>query len=75
MGKIPLAFLLALAVYLGVTLVREGPDRAFGGLFGLLTSDSYGESDTGTRSGAIADEIAPAPAPPEDDGEPWWSRP
>ena len=75
MGKIPLALLLALAVYLAVTLVRDGPDRAFGGLFGLLASDSYGEADAETRSGAIADETAPAPPAPEDDGEPWWSRP
>lgn len=75
MGRIPLALLLALAVYLGVALVREGPDRAFGGLFGLLTSDSYGEADADTRSGGIADELDPAPGRPDDDAEPWWSRP
>ena len=73
MGKIPLAVLLALALYVGVTLVREGPDRAFGGFFGLIAGDSYGEADAETRSGAVADDLAPPP-PPKDD-EPWWSRP
>ena len=57
MGKIPLVLVLVTAIWIAVTVYREGPDRAFGGLFSLTGSPQYGEAAEPTRSQRFADEL------------------
>lgn len=57
MGKIP-AILLALIIgWIGWTVYQDGPEAAFGGLGGLISSPQYGEADRPTRSGQFADRL------------------
>jgi len=62
-AKIVLFVLLVIAVWVGVTLHREGPENAFGGLFDLLASPQYGEEARPTRAEGLADRVdEPRPA-------------
>lgn len=45
MGKFPIIVFLIIALWVGYTLHREGPEKAFGGLFALLAQPQYGEAD------------------------------
>lgn len=74
MARIVLCVLLVIAVWVGITLHREGPEKAFGGLFDLLGSPQYGEADRPTRSGRLADRVEEVPPPEEPEG-PWWAEP
>jgi hypothetical protein len=58
MGKIPLVLVVVTAIWIAVTVYREGPDRAFGGLFALTGSPQYGEEADPTRSQQLADGLA-----------------
>jgi hypothetical protein len=73
-GKLPIIFLLLLVLWVGFTLYREGPERAFGGLFALLAQPQYGEADAPHgRSGSLAERVE---EPRRDDrtDTPWWAR-
>jgi hypothetical protein len=76
MGKIPIFVLIGVALWIGFHVVRDGPEHALGGLFGLLAEPQYGEADRPTRSGKLADrQMEPSRAPKEDPDQPWWSEP
>ena len=74
MGRIPVVILLVLAIWIGNTLYRDGPAKAFGGLVALLSGPQYGEADRPTRSGRMADEAEDRPSPRKVDDN-WWARP
>lgn len=57
MGKFPAIFVAILAIWLAWSLVQNGPEKSFGGLFGLLDEPQYGEADRPTRSGHFADRV------------------
>jgi hypothetical protein len=74
MGKIPMILAAILALWIAVTVAREGPEKAFGGLFALLGSPQYGEADAPTRSGNIADRAEDRAAQKPADSKPaWWA--
>jgi hypothetical protein len=76
MGKIPVVLIGLIAIWIILSVVRNGPQRAFGGVFGLLDEPQYGESDRPTRSGKLAERGLDAPAAePDPDAPPWWSKP
>ena len=76
MGKLPIILIGLLAIWITISVVRDGPQRAFGGLFGLLDEPQYGEADRPTRSGKLAERQLDAPAAePDPDAPPWWSEP
>jgi hypothetical protein len=73
MGKLILCLLFALAVWVGVTVWREGPEHAFGGLFAMLSAPQYGEADAAPgRSQRLAEEMVREPVPPAPDE--WWKK-
>lgn len=75
MGKIPVVVLLALVLWVGITVYREGPEEAFGGFFSFLTLPMYGEGDRPPgRSEALADRVDEDRPRDEGDEKPWWSR-
>ncbi len=73
MGKLPVALLLALALWIGWTVYEEGPDEAFGGFFTMFYQDKHGENAPKTRSGVLADR-ALQPAEPDPEPDDWWSQ-
>jgi hypothetical protein len=73
MGKIPLILVTVIVIWVAVTVYREGPDRAFGGLFSLLALPQYGQEAPPTRSERLADHVD-KPPPARDDSKPWWTR-
>jgi hypothetical protein len=74
MGKLVLCVLAAIVLWVGASVWRQGPERAFGGLFAMLASPQYGEADAAPgRSQRLAEEQE-APPGPEASDEPWWSR-
>jgi len=69
MGKLPGILLAAIAAWVAWDVYQEGPKRAIGGLFELLSLPQYGEADAPTRSGSLADRILQQeedPASPSD---------
>jgi hypothetical protein len=73
MGKLLLYLLLALVAWVGVTLWREGPEHAFGGLFAMLAAPQYGEADAPAgRSQRLAEGVVKDPEAPAADE--WWKR-
>lgn len=76
MGKLAVVLLLVLALWVGLTIHREGADRAFGGLFELLSRPQYGEEAPETRTQRLAEEQADREPPrPDPDEGPWWAEP
>jgi hypothetical protein len=57
MGKLPAIFLLLIIGWLAWNVFQNGPEKAFGGLFSLLSQPQYGEADRPTRSGTLADQL------------------
>ena len=41
MGKIPVVLIGLIAIWIILSVVRNGPQRAFGGVFGLLDEPQY----------------------------------
>lgn len=75
MGKIPAILLLALALWVGFTVYREGPQEAFGGLFAFLDLPWYGEGERPPgRSEALADRVDEEDPGQEEDDASWWAR-
>jgi hypothetical protein len=74
MGRFPAVILLILAIWIGYTIHRDGPEKAFGGIAALLSSPQYGEADRPTRSGRVADEVQ-HPTSPGKSLKNWWARP
>jgi hypothetical protein len=76
MGRLVLCMLLGISLWVGVTVWREGPEHAFGGLFAMLASPQYGETDAAPgRSQRLAEE-ALGPEAANDADAPdasWWS--
>jgi hypothetical protein len=79
MGRIPVFVLAFVGLWIAFHVVRDGPERALGGLFGLLAEPQYGEEARPTRSGKLAERQLEAPGGAEDDPDspdsPWWSAP
>lgn len=73
MGKIPVLVVVVLGLWIAWTLHSEGPDKAFGGLFGMLYQSQYGENAPKTRAGVIADEVEQRQAKP-DQPDDWWAE-
>lgn len=76
MARIPIFVLGFIAVWIAFHVIRDGPEDALGGLFGLLEEPQYGEQARPTRSGKLAERQLEPVAPEDDDSDPaWWSRP
>jgi hypothetical protein len=57
MGKLPAIFVAIVVIWVAWSLFEEGPENAFGGLFGLFYEPQYGEADRPTRSGQLAERV------------------
>ena len=57
MGRLPGILVAIVAIWLAWNVFRDGPENAFGGLFGLFYEPQYGEADRPTRSGNLADRV------------------
>ena len=69
MGKLPGILLALIAAWVAWNVYQEGPKRAIGGLFELMSQPQYGEADAPSRSGTLADRILrqeEEPAPPSE---------
>lgn len=76
MGKLPIILIAGIALWIAVQMVRQGPEKALGGLFGLLDAPQYGEQARPTRTGKLADQqLDPAAHPKDEPDSPWWSQP
>ncbi|MEE9608208.1 MAG: hypothetical protein V3U03_10775 [Myxococcota bacterium] len=57
MGKIPLVLVIVAAVWVTLTVYREGSERAFGGAFAFIGGPQYGERAEPTRGQQLADGV------------------
>lgn len=75
-ARIPILVVGFIALWIVFHVVRDGPGKALGGLFGLLDEPQYGEQARATRSGKLAERQLQPPAPEEDEPDStWWNRP
>ena len=74
MGKIPIILIAIVALWIAATAIREGREKAFGGLFSLLGSPQYGEADRPTRSGHVAERAEDRAAEKKPEDPAWWAE-
>ena len=55
MGKLPAILIGLILLWVAWDVFQNGPQRALGGLFSLLSQPQYGQADRRTRSGDLAE--------------------
>ena len=57
MGKLPAILIGLILLWVAWDVFQNGPQRALGGLFSLLSQPQYGQADRRTRSGDLAEGV------------------